>query len=230
MTPAAEHPDASPSTGEIFRLPPHFGTPWGRTQRCCKRGLDIVGALLGLIVLGPVLLAVGLAVWLETGLPVLYSWKVVGKRGRHFVGYKFRSMVQDAEALQARLMERNEMAGPVFKMKDDPRVTRVGRVIRRFSFDELPQLWNVLKSDMSLVGPRPPLQTEWRRFEPWQRRKLAVVPGITCLWQISGRSDVRDFAEWVRLDITYIENWSFWLDITILWRTIAAVVCRRGAY
>ena len=122
------------------------------------------------------------------------------------------------------------MSGPVFKMEADPRVTRIGRVLRRYSLDELPQLWSVLKGDMSLVGPRPPLQTEWVQFEPWQRRKLAVTPGITCLWQVSGRADIRDFDEWVKLDIRYIERWSLLLDGPILLKTVAAVLGTRGAY
>src|SRR5207244_11951927 len=142
------------------------------------------------------------------------------RRGRFFTGYKFRTMVPNAETLQADLAHRNEMRGPVFKMRDDPRVTRVGRILRRYSLDELPQLWSVLKGDMSLVGPRPPLQTEWARFSEWQRRKLSVTPGITCLWQIRGRNTICDFDEWVRLDIEYIEKWSLWLDLQILARTV----------
>jgi lipopolysaccharide/colanic/teichoic acid biosynthesis glycosyltransferase len=122
------------------------------------------------------------------------------------------------------------MTGPVFKMRDDPRVTRIGRFLRRFSLDELPQLWSVLKGDMSLVGPRPPLKQEWIRFDGWQRRKLSVKPGITCLWQVSGRSDIRDFDEWVRLDIEYIDRWDLWLDLKILFATGAAVIRSKGAY
>jgi lipopolysaccharide/colanic/teichoic acid biosynthesis glycosyltransferase len=139
-------------------------------------------------------------------------------------------MVTNAESLQDSLADRNEMSGPVFKMRDDPRVTRVGRTLRKYSIDELPQLWSVLKGDMSLVGPRPPLQSEWVRFEPWQRRKLAVTPGITCLWQVSGRADIRNFARWAQLDIEYIERWNLGLDLRILWRTLWAVLSRRGAY
>ncbi|TMQ64509.1 MAG: sugar transferase [Candidatus Eisenbacteria bacterium] len=165
-----------------------------------------------------------------TGKPILYRWRVVGLRGRYFTGYKFRTMERDAEARRHGLESLNEMAGPVFKMRDDPRVTGIGRLLRRFSLDELPQLWSVLKGDMSLVGPRPPLRTEWENFEPWQRRKLAVKPGITCLWQVSGRSDIRDFSEWVRLDIEYIERWTTWLDLKILLATGAAVVRSKGAY
>jgi lipopolysaccharide/colanic/teichoic acid biosynthesis glycosyltransferase len=139
-------------------------------------------------------------------------------------------MVPNADALYAGLLAQNEMSGPVFKMANDPRVTRVGRVLRKYSLDELPQLWSVLLGDMSLVGPRPPLQREWEQFEPWQRQKLAVTPGITCLWQVSGRADIRDFDEWARLDLEYIQRWSLALDAAILLRTVGAVLARRGAY
>jgi lipopolysaccharide/colanic/teichoic acid biosynthesis glycosyltransferase len=155
---------------------------------------------------------------------------VVGQGGRFFVGYKFRTMVRDADKRLAELAAKNEMTGPAFKMKHDPRVTLIGRTLRRLSLDELPQLWSVIKGDMSLVGPRPPLRTEWARFAPWQRRKLAVMPGITCLWQISGRADINNFDEWVKLDIEYIERWSLALDMKILIGTIGAVVRGRGAY
>jgi lipopolysaccharide/colanic/teichoic acid biosynthesis glycosyltransferase len=202
----------------------------GRVQLAAKRALDVAVAAAGLLVLSPLFLLVTLLVLHDSGRPVLYAWKVVGRRGRYFTGYKFRTMVRDADQRQRELEAHNVMRGPVFKMERDPRVTRVGRVLRRYSLDELPQLWSVLKGDMSLVGPRPPLQTEWERFEPWQRRKLAVTPGITCLWQVSGRADIRDFDEWVRLDLAYIERWSLLLDLRILAQTLAAVVRRRGAY
>jgi lipopolysaccharide/colanic/teichoic acid biosynthesis glycosyltransferase len=139
-------------------------------------------------------------------------------------------MVPNADALKAQLMEKNEMSGPVFKMKNDPRITPVGGLLRKFSLDELPQLYSVLKGDMSLVGPRPPLVTEVYRFENWQRRKLSMRPGITCLWQVSGRNDIADFDEWARLDLQYIDNWSLVLDIKILMKTIPAVVWGRGAH
>jgi lipopolysaccharide/colanic/teichoic acid biosynthesis glycosyltransferase len=202
----------------------------GRLQLVAKRGLDIVAAAAGLLVLSPLFLLLTFLVLWDSGRPVLYAWKVVGRRGRYFTGFKFRTMVPDAERLQQDLEPENVMRGPVFKMERDPRVTRAGRVLRRYSLDELPQLWSVLTGDMSLVGPRPPLRTEWERFEPWQRRKLAVTPGITCLWQISGRADIRDFDEWVRLDLVYIEQWSLLLDLGILARTLVAVLGRKGAY
>jgi lipopolysaccharide/colanic/teichoic acid biosynthesis glycosyltransferase len=195
-----------------------------------KRLLDVFVAAIGLLVLAPLFLVIALLVVIDSGVPVFYRWKVVGRGGRYFTGYKFRTMLANADEMQAGLIDRNEMTGPVFKMKNDPRVTRIGRALRRYSLDELPQLWSVLKGDMSLVGPRPPLQTEWVRFEPWQRRKLAVTPGITCLWQISGRADIRNFADWAKLDIDYIDRWSLQLDLAILWKTLWVVLSRRGAY
>jgi lipopolysaccharide/colanic/teichoic acid biosynthesis glycosyltransferase len=139
-------------------------------------------------------------------------------------------MVQDADAQLARLQRRNEMTGPVFKMKADPRVTPIGRILRKLSLDELPQLWSVFVGDMSLVGPRPPLRTEWERFAPWQRRKLSITPGITCQWQASGRSNITNFDDWVRMDIDYINRWSLALDFLILVRTIGAVFLAKGAH
>jgi exopolysaccharide biosynthesis polyprenyl glycosylphosphotransferase len=198
-------------------------------QRAAKRLMDIVVAAGLLVLLSPLLAAMALAVRLTSPGPVFYRWPVVGLRGRPFNGYKFRTMVVGAEEMKRDLLTRNEMTGPVFKMKDDPRITPLGRVLRRFSLDELPQLWSVLKGDMSLVGPRPPLQSEYARFSEWQRRKLLVKPGITCLWQVSGRNEIRDFDEWVRLDLAYSQNWSLWLDIKILVKTIPAVLRARGA-
>jgi lipopolysaccharide/colanic/teichoic acid biosynthesis glycosyltransferase len=213
-----------------FALPPRYHSVAGLVQRALKRRVDIAGAAIGLVLLAPLLAVIALLVVIDSGRPVFYPWRVVGRGGRYFTGYKFRTMVRDADARQGELAGRNEMTGPVFKMQADPRVTRIGRVLRRYSLDELPQLWSVLKGDMSLVGPRPPLQTEWIQFEPWQRRKLAVTPGITCFWQVSGRADIRDFDEWVRLDLRYIDEWSLRLDGAILLKTVAAVLRRRGAY
>lgn len=193
-----------------------------------KRWLDLDASVVLLPALAPLFGLIALAVKLTSSGPVFYRWKVVGLDGRPFTGYKFRTMVPNADELKAALVTANEMSGPVFKLKSDPRVTPVGRFLRKFSLDELPQLWNVLKGDMSLVGPRPPLQTEWEHFEPWQRRKLSVKPGMTCLWQVSGRNDIRDFDEWVRLDLKYIDNWSLWLDFEILLRTISSVVRGTG--
>jgi exopolysaccharide biosynthesis polyprenyl glycosylphosphotransferase len=200
-----------------------------RWQRCIKRAVDVLVSSGLLLALSPLLAAIALVVKLADGGPVLYRWQVVGQAGRPFTGYKFRTMVVDADALKAKLLAANEMSGPVFKMRDDPRITPPGRFLRRYSLDELPQLWSVLVGDMSLVGPRPPLQSEYARFSEWQRQKLAVKPGITCLWQISGRNEIRDFDEWVRLDLEYIRNWSLWLDLRILLMTIPAVLRARGA-
>ncbi len=182
-----------------------------------------------MIALAPILGVIAAAIKLDSAGPVLYRWNVVGQHGRYFTGYKFRSMHQNADQLFAALQERNEMSGPVFKMRQDPRVTSIGRFLRKYSLDELPQLWSVLKGDMSLVGPRPPLQREYEQFTDWQRRKLAVKPGITCIWQISGRNDIPDFDEWVTLDLQYIDRRSFWLDLIILVRTLPAVLAHRGA-
>ena len=201
-----------------------------RWQLGTKRLTDIVAGMLLLALLSPLLIVVALAVVATSGLPVLYRWRVVGLGGRPFTGFKFRTMVKNADQLKTALVEHNEMTGPVFKVRDDPRVTPVGRVLRKYSLDELPQLWSVLKGDMSLVGPRPPLQSEWLHFEEWQRRKLSVKPGMTCLWQISGRNEINDFDEWVKLDLEYIDNWSLWLDIKILLKTIPAMLFGRGAY
>ncbi len=198
-------------------------------QRIIKRLVDVVVAGGLLIVLSPLLGAIAVIVRQTSGSPVLYRWSVVGQHGRPFTSYKYRTMVPDADALKPLLMANNAMRGPVFKMRDDPRITPVGRVLRRYSLDELPQLWSVLKGDMSLVGPRPPLQSEYAQFTEVQRAKLAVKPGITCLWQVSGRNNIQDFDEWVRLDTQYIREWSLWLDLKILLRTIPAVVRATGA-
>jgi exopolysaccharide biosynthesis polyprenyl glycosylphosphotransferase len=199
--------------------------PW---RLALKRLLDIVVSAGMLIVLSPFLLLIAVAIKLDSAGPVLYHWKVVGQGGRPFTGYKFRTMVVNADELKAELMAQNEMSGPVFKLKSDPRITRVGRFLRKFSLDELPQLWSVLKGDMSLVGPRPPLQSEYAEFTEYQKQKLAVKPGITCLWQISGRNEIRDFDDWVELDLEYIRNWSLWMDVKILLMTIPAIVGGTG--
>lgn len=198
--------------------------------RFVKRLVDVVGALLLLAALSPVFLLVAMLIKLESPGPVLFKQTRVGKWGRPFPMYKFRSMYIDAEARKAALMARNEMNGGVlFKMKDDPRVTRVGKYIRRGSVDELPQLWNVLGGDMSLVGPRPPVPQEVGEYTLADRRRLDAVPGITCIWQVSGRSEI-PFKQQVELDVAYIESQSIWLDLRLLLRTIPAVLLGRGAY
>jgi lipopolysaccharide/colanic/teichoic acid biosynthesis glycosyltransferase len=211
-------------------LPPHAGRIAWRVQAVIKRGLDIVIALTLLVLLAPLFAILCVLIrWTSPG-PVFYRWCVLGRHARPFVGYKFRTMVADADQLKLRYMHRNEMTGPVFKLRDDPRVTPLGRWLRKYSIDELPQLWSVVKGDMSLVGPRPPSAEEFVRYEAWQRGKLAVTPGITCLWQVSGRSEISDFATWAALDLEYIRSWNLWLDVRLLARTIPAVVTARGAY
>lgn len=211
-------------------LPPRAaGWRW-RAGRRAKRALDIVLAAVALIVLAPLFALIALAVRLGSRGPVLYEWRVLGERGRPFVGYKFRTMVTDADARKQAILAHNEMSGPVFKMRADPRVTRIGRLLRKYSLDELPQLWSVLVGDMSLVGPRPVYPQEFASFTPTQRTKLAVTPGITCLWQVSGRSEITDFDRWIALDLEYIRRWSLWLDVGILARTVPAVLSGRGAY
>jgi exopolysaccharide biosynthesis polyprenyl glycosylphosphotransferase len=193
-----------------------------------KRLMDLLVSGLLLILLAPLLAVIALAVKLSSPGPIFYRWGVLGQNNREFTGYKFRTMVADADRLKAQLLARNEMSGPVFKLKDDPRVTRVGRFLRKYSLDELPQLWSVLKGDMSLVGPRPPLKSEFDRFEFWHARKLSVRPGMTCLWQVSGRNEIRDFDEWVRLDLEYIDRRSLGLDLEILGRTALTVLRGTG--
>lgn len=193
-----------------------------------KRSLDIVASALGLLLLAPLLLPVALLVKKDGG-PVFFYQERVGFRGETFKMVKFRSMVVDAEARKAELMDQNEGAGVLFKMADDPRITPVGRFIRKYSIDELPQLWNVLVGDMSLVGPRPPLPSEVAQYEQDAYRRLLVKPGITGLWQVSGRSNL-SWEESIRLDLYYVENWSLIGDIVILFRTVRAVFAREGAY
>ena len=160
---------------------------------------------------------------------MFYPWRVIGLNGRPFTGYKFTTMVADADEKKRSLMERNEMQGPVFKIKSDPRITPFGAFLRKYSLNELPQLWSVLKGDMSLVGPRPAFRHELERYELWHKRKLTVKPGITCLWQVSGRNRISNFDEWVRLDLEYIDRWSLWLDMRILGRTVWAVFSGSGS-
>jgi len=193
-----------------------------------KRIMDIFISALALLVLSPLFLIIAVLIKATSKGPVFYRWNVVGLNKRPFVSWKFRTMVQNAEELKEKLKEKNEMKGPVFKIKNDPRVTKVGRFLRKFSLDELPQLWSVLKGDISLVGPRPPLQSEVFRFESWHRRKLSMKPGITCLWQVSGRNEIKDFDEWARLDMWYIDHWSLWLDIRILFLTVLTVLKGTG--
>lgn len=185
----------------------------------CKRGIDIIGAGSGLLLLSPVIAIVACAVKFTSKGPIFFSQKRVGKNGQLFDMYKFRSMVVNAEELKEKLAHQNEMSGPMFKMKDDPRVTNVGKFIRKTSLDELPQLWNVLKGDMSLVGPRPSLPKEVKQFEKWMYKRLTVKPGLTCYWQVSGRNNI-DFEDWMKLDISYVEDRNLWIDIKLIFKTV----------
>jgi exopolysaccharide biosynthesis polyprenyl glycosylphosphotransferase len=194
-----------------------------------KRAIDIVGAVIGLIVLAPVMLLVALALRVSGRGPVIFAQERCGLGGRRFRFYKFRTMVEDAEAQRASLVHLNEMRGPVFKISRDPRITRIGAVLRKSSIDELPQLWNVLRGEMSLVGPRPPLPEEVARYDARQAQRLTVIPGITGLWQVSGRSSIDDFDTWLELDLAYARRWSLWLDLRILAKTIVVVISARGA-
>jgi lipopolysaccharide/colanic/teichoic acid biosynthesis glycosyltransferase len=198
------------------------------TSSVLKRALDVFVSGTALIVLLPLLALIGVLVKLSSRGRTLYRWEVVGKGGVPFAGYKFRSMYADADRRKQDLLASNEMTGPVFKMTNDPRITPLGRILRKYSLDELPQLWSVLKGDMSLVGPRPPLVTEWEQFTEWQKQKLQVKPGLTCLWQVNGRNQIGNFDDWVRLDLQYIREWSLALDFKILVRTIPAVVLGKG--
>ena len=194
-----------------------------------KRGMDVIGASLGLLILGPWLIVLMLAVRLHDGGPALFVQERVGRHGRRFRMLKLRSMVPEAEALLAELTPRNEIDGPPFKMRRDPRVTRLGRWLRRTSLDELPQLINVLRGEMSLVGPRPPLAEEVARYRHSDWRRLSVRPGMTGLWQVSGRADL-PFERWMALDLQYVDNWSLWLDVSLLVRTLPAVWRGAGAW
>ncbi len=202
--------------------------PTSQGRLLVKRLLDILGASVGLLLASPVMIGAALAIKLTSKGPVFFKQVRAGRHGRKFTMLKFRSMVVDAEALKAKLAHLNEMGGPVFKIKKDPRITPIGRLIRSTSVDELPQLINVLLGDMSLVGPRPPLPSEVCQYEPWQRRRLSVKPGLTGLWQVSGRNQV-DFEQWMALDLEYIDNWSLWLDLKIIFRTVPAVLRGSGA-
>jgi exopolysaccharide biosynthesis polyprenyl glycosylphosphotransferase len=195
-----------------------------------KRGFDKIAACLGLLLLSPVFIMTAIAIKLEDpGAPVIYSQIRIGKNGKPFRMYKFRSMVRDADQQFEQLAALNEMSGAMFKMKNDPRVTRVGRWIRKTSIDELPQLWNVLRGEMSLVGPRPPLPRELVHYRDYDFQRLTVTPGCTGLWQVSGRSSI-GFEEMVELDLQYIRRRSFWFDLLIILRTIRLLFGSRNAY
>lgn len=193
-----------------------------------KRLFDIASSGVALWLLAPMLLVVAALVKLTSKGPVLFRQTRVGLHGRPFKMLKFRTMVENAEELKAKLAAQNEMDGPVFKMKRDPRITSIGRVLRKFSIDELPQLINVLRGDMSVVGPRPPVPNEVAKYEPWQRRRLSVRPGLTCIWQVSGRNEI-SFEQWMYMDLQYIDTWSFSQDISLIMKTFPVVLTGRGA-
>ena len=183
-----------------------------------KRTIDVLGSLCGLILLSPLLLVIGILIRSDSKGPIIFAQKRVGLKGKEFKMYKFRSMVVNAEELKDKLKENNEMSGPMFKMKDDPRITKIGKFIRKTSIDELPQLINVLKGDMSLVGPRPSLPKEVKEFEPWMLERLEVKPGLTCYWQVMGRNSI-DFEDWMKLDIRYVNERSLGVDIKLIFKT-----------
>jgi exopolysaccharide biosynthesis polyprenyl glycosylphosphotransferase len=191
--------------------------------------MDIALSTIGLVLCIPLFTAVAIAIKRDSPGPVIFKQQRVGKDGKKFTMYKFRTMVVNAEEMLDELLDENEADGPVFKIKEDPRITKSGKWLRKTSIDELPQLWNVLKGDMSLVGPRPPLEREVAKYDNYQRQRLSVKPGITCYWQVSGRSNI-SFDEWVELDIKYIQEQGLWTDIKLLFKTVGAVLRKDGAY
>jgi exopolysaccharide biosynthesis polyprenyl glycosylphosphotransferase len=207
----------------------YYAKEFDANQLLAKRCLDLVGSLVGLVILALLLPGIALVIRLDSPGPIFFGQMRVGRNGRPFRCWKFRSMYQDAEARKQQLMEQNEMKGAMFKMADDPRVTRVGRFIRKTSLDELPQFWNVLRGEMSLVGTRPPTPDEVTTYENWHHKRICIKPGITGLWQVSGRNKIQDFDQVARLDIQYIESWSIWLDIRILFKTVWVVLARKGS-
>jgi exopolysaccharide biosynthesis polyprenyl glycosylphosphotransferase len=204
-------------------------TPQDEMQLFLKRVLDTVAASTFIVLFSPLLLLIALLVKVTSSGPVLYRQTRCGLGGRRFTLYKFRSMVQGADEMRSQIAHLNEVDGPVFKISGDPRCTRLGRWLRRASLDELPQLWNVLRGDMSFVGPRPPVPDEVKEYKPWQRRRLRMRPGLTCLWALEGRSTL-NFERWMQLDLSYIDRWSLWLDAKIFVKTIPHVLFGRGAW
>lgn len=200
-----------------------------RVYEIFKRIIDIIGAGLGLILLSPIIAIVACAVKVTSKGPIFFSQKRVGKNGELFEMYKFRSMVVNAEELKGNLEDQNEMSGPMFKIKDDPRITKVGKFIRKTSIDELPQLWNILKGDMSLVGPRPSLPKEVEQFDNWMFKRLSVRPGLTCYWQVSGRNNI-DFEDWMKLDVKYVDERNIWIDIKLIFKTIFVLFGDKNAH
>ena len=194
-----------------------------------KRLIDIICSFVGILVLSPLFIIIAIIIKFTSKGPVFFSQKRVGRNGKEFDMYKFRSMVVNAEELKEKLAAQNEMSGPMFKMKDDPRVTKVGKFIRKTSIDELPQLWNILKGDMSLVGPRPSLPKEVAQFDEWMYKRLEVKPGLTCYWQVSGRNNI-DFEDWMKLDIRYVEEKNLWIDIKLIFKTVGVLFGDKNAH
>jgi exopolysaccharide biosynthesis polyprenyl glycosylphosphotransferase len=231
------HPGLVEVAGPRMHIRPHVGLPLLHVEqphftgwrRFVKRATDIILTSVGLVLVSPMMLAIALAIKLGDGGPVIFRQNRVGHDGSTFIMYKFRSMRLDAEERLAELKALHPEMGTLFKLEDDPRITRVGKFLRRFSLDELPQLFNVMRGSMSLVGPRPPLQSEVDSYEDHARRRLLVTPGLTGLWQVSGRS-LLSWEETVRLDLRYVENWTLTLDLLIMWKTLFAVIAKRGAY
>ena len=211
--------------GDLVAFP--VRDPW--YYRASKRLMDILFSGVGILLFLPLMVPLAIIIKLESDGPIFFRQIRVGKGRRHFVCYKFRSMVADAESLKEEISYLNEAEGPMFKIRDDPRITPLGRFLRRSSLAELPQLFNVLKGDMSIVGPRPQIPSEVELYEPWHYRRLEVQPGITCLWQVSGRSSI-GFDEWMRLDMEYVKLRSLVFDVKLLLRTLPAIIARRGAY
>jgi exopolysaccharide biosynthesis polyprenyl glycosylphosphotransferase len=197
-------------------------------EKTIKRTIDIMVSFIAIILLLPFFAIISVLIFMQDGWPVLFNWKIMGLNRKPITSWKFRSMYKNADEIKKELLQYNEMRGPMFKMENDPRIFPIGKFLRKYSLDELPQLFSVLKGDLSLVGPRPPLQYEFKEFDLWHRRKLSVKPGITCLWQISGRNNINNFDDWVKLDLEYIDNWSLVLDLKILLKTIPAVLRGTG--
>lgn len=212
-----------------FPLLAFESTPEKLGHLLIKRVVDFVASGIALVLLAPIFIVIAILVKTTSEGQVFFEQSRCGLYGRQFILYKFRTMINDAESKLKDILEFNEMDGPVFKMTNDPRITKIGKWLRKSSLDELPQLWNVFKGDMSLVGPRPPIPSEVSNYDNWQRRRLSMRPGITCLWQASGRNEIVDFKEWMRLDLEYIDNWSLWLDVKILFKTIPIVLLGVGA-